>query len=177
MTREEKSAAIEDLKEKFSKASFFYLTDSSAMTVAQINVLRRQLHEQGMRLTVAKNTLVRKALEAVSSDTNNYDGIYEALHGPTAIIFTEVANSPAKIIKAFRKEKDTEKPQIKAAYIDSAIYLGDDQLDALESLKSKEDLLGELIGLLNSPMSSLLSQLASGGQNVMGLLKALEERG
>lgn len=178
MTREEKTAAIEDLKEQFSKASFFYLTDSSAMTVAQINVLRRQLHEQGMRLTVAKNTLVRKALEAVSSDsTNNYGDIYEALHGPTAIIFTEVANSPAKIIKAFRKEKDLDKPQIKAAYIDSAVYLGDDQLDALVSLKSKEDLLGELIGLLNSPMSNLLSQLASGGQNVMGLLKALEERG
>jgi large subunit ribosomal protein L10 len=177
MNREEKTAAIEELKEKISKSSFFYLADSSAMTVAQVNVLRRQLNEQGMQMTVVKNTLTRKALEAASTDSTNYDGLYDSLHGPTAIIFTDVANSPAKIIKAFRKEKDTEKPQLKAAYIDSAIYIGDDQLDALVNLKSKEDLLGELIGLLNSPMSSLLSQLASGGQNVMGLLKTLEERG
>lgn len=177
MTREEKTAVIEDLKEKISNSSFFYLADSSALTVAQINVLRRQLHEQGMHMTVVKNTLTRKALEAVSTDSTNYEGLYDSLHGPTAIIFTEVANSPAKIIKAFRKEKEVEKPQIKAAYIDSAIYIGDDQLDALVNLKSKEDLLGELIGLLNSPMSSLLSQLGSGGQNVMGLLKAIEERG
>ncbi|MCC6723419.1 MAG: 50S ribosomal protein L10 [Saprospiraceae bacterium] len=177
MTREEKTAAIEDLKEKISSSSFFYLADSSALTVAQVNVLRRQLNEQGMTMTVVKNTLTRKALEAASTDSTNYEGLYDSLHGPTAIIFAEVANAPAKIIKAFRKEKDTEKPQIKAAYIDSAIYIGDDQLDALVNLKSKEDLLGELIGLLNSPMSSLLSQLGSGGQNVMGLLKALEERG
>ena len=177
MNREEKTAAIEELKEKISNSSFFYLADSSAMTVAQVNVLRRQLHEQGMSMTVVKNTLTRKALEAASTDSTNYEGLYDSLHGPTAIIFTEVANSPAKIIKAFRKAKDTEKPQLKAAYIDSAIYVGDDQLDTLVNLKSKEDLLGELIGLLNSPMSSLLSQLNSGGQNVMGLLKALEERG
>ncbi len=177
MNREEKTAVIEELKEKISKSSFFYLADSSAMTVAQVNVLRRQLHEQGMTMTVVKNTLTRKALEAASTDSTNYSELYDSLHGPTAIIFTEVANSPAKIIKAFRKEKDTEKPQLKAAYIDSAIYIGDDQLDALVNLKSKEDLLGELIGLLNSPMSSLLSQLGSGGQNVMGLLKTLEERG
>ena len=177
MNREEKTAAIEELKEKISNSSFFYLADSSAMTVAQVNVLRRQLHEQGMSMTVVKNTLTRKALEAASTDSTNYEGLYDSLHGPTAIIFTEVANSPAKIIKAFRKAKDTEKPQLKAAYIDSAIYVGDDQLDTLVNLKSKEDLLGELIGLLNSPMSSLLSQLGSGGQNVMGLLKTLEERG
>ncbi len=177
MTREEKTAAIEVLKEKFSGSSFFYLADSSALSVAQINVLRRKLHEQGMNLTVVKNTLARKALEAASTDSTNFDGLYDSLHGPTAIIFTEVANSPAKIIKAFRKSSDTTRPQIKAAYIDTAIYVGDDQLDALVNLKSKEDLLGELIGLLNSPMSNLLSQLASGGQNVMGLLKTLEQRG
>ena len=177
MTKEEKSAVIEDLKEKLSSSSFFYLADSSALSVAQINVLRRQLHEQGMQMSVVKNTLARKAMEAASTDSTNYQGLYDSLHGPTAIIFTEVANSPAKVIKAFRREKDVERPQIKAAYIDSAIYIGDDQLDALVNLKSKEDLLGELLGLLNSPMSGLLSQLASGGQNVMGLLKTLESRG
>ena len=176
MTREEKTAVIEDLKEKFSDSSFFYLADSSALTVAQINVLRRKLHEQGMNLSVVKNTLARKALEAASSDSTKFDGLYDSLRGPTAIIFTEVANSPAKVIKAFRKASDVDRPQLKAAYIDSAIYIGDYQLDALVNLKSKEDLLGELIGLLNSPMSSLLSQLSSGGQNVMGLLKALENK-
>ncbi len=177
MTREEKTAAIEDLKEKFSNSSFFYLADSSALTVAQVNILRRKLHEQGMNMRVVKNTLARKAMEAAATDSTNFDGLYDSLTGPTAIIFTEVANSPAKIIKAFRKQADVNRPQLKAAYIDSAIYIGDDQLDTLVNLKSKEDLLGELIGLLNSPMSSLLSQLGSGGQNVMGLLKAIETKG
>ena len=176
MTREEKTAEIEDLKEKFSNSSFFYLADSSALTVAQINVLRGKLHEQGMNMKVVKNTLARKAMEAAATDSTNFEGLYDSLHGPTAIIFTEVASSPAKIIKAFRKKSDVDRPQLKAAYIDSAIYIGDDQLDALVNLKSKEDLLGELIGLLNSPMSNLLSQLGSGGQNVMGLLKALENK-
>lgn len=177
MTREEKTAAIEDLREKFSNSSFFYLADSSALTVAQINILRGKLHEQGMNLKVVKNTLARKAMEAAANDSTNFEGLYDSLHGPTAIIFTEVANSPAKILKAFRKEKDVDRPKLKAAYIDSAIFVGDDQLDTLVNLKSKEDLLGELIGLLNSPMSNLLSQLGSGGQNVMGLLKAIETRG
>ncbi|MBI1225271.1 MAG: 50S ribosomal protein L10 [Bacteroidetes bacterium] len=177
MTREEKTAAIEDLKEKFSNSSFFYLADSSALTVAQVNILRRKLHEQGMNMQVVKNTLARKAMEAAATDSTNFEGLYDSLHGPTAIIFTDVASLPAKIIKTFRKEADVERPQLKAAYIDSAIYVGDDQIDTLIKLKSKEDLLGELIGLLNSPMSSLLSQLGSGGQNVMGLLKAIESRG
>lgn len=177
MTREEKTAVIEDLKETLSQSSFFYLADSSALTVEQVNLLRRRLFENGMSMQVVKNTLMRKALEAAATDSTSYDGLYEALNGTTAIIVSDVASKPAKIIKAFRKEKDTERPLLKAAYIDSAIFLGNDQLDKLANLKSKEDLLGELIGLLNSPMSNLLSQLGSGGQNVMGLLKALEERG
>lgn len=177
MTREEKTTVIEELKEKIAQSPFFYLADSSAMTVDQINSLRRRFFEKGIEMRVVKNTLTKKALEAASNDSSNYEGLYEALQGPTAIVFTDVANSPAKVIKEFRKEKDADKPQIKAAYIDSAIYIGDDKLEALANLKSKEDLLGELLTLLQSPMSSLLSQLSSGGQNVMGLLKALEERG
>lgn len=179
MTREEKTAVIEELKEKFNESPFFYVTDSSAMTVDQINSLRRRFFEKGVQMRVVKNTLVKKALESIAGENNNntYQGLYEALEGPTAILFSEVANVPAKILRDFRKEKDTEKPVVKAAYIDSAIYIGDEQLEALANLKSKEDLLGELIGLLQSPMSNLLSQLGSGGQNVMGLLKAIEERG
>lgn len=177
MTREEKTAVIEELKDKFSESPFFYVTDSSAMTVEQINALRRKFFEKGVQMRVVKNTLVKKALEGVAGDNDNYNGLYEALKGPTTILFSEVANLPAKVLKDFRKEKDTGKPAVKAAYIDSAIYIGDDQLEALANLKSKEDLLGELINLLQSPMSNLLSQLGSGGQNVMGLLKAIEERG
>ncbi|MCB0520614.1 MAG: 50S ribosomal protein L10 [Lewinellaceae bacterium] len=177
MTKAEKTAVIEELKEKFAESPFFYLADSSAMTVAQVNTLRRQFYEKGIEMRVVKNTLAQKALEAIDGGDKNYAEIFEALKGPTAVLFADVANMPAKIIKDFRKGKDDKKPSIKAAYIDSAIYIGDDQLEALANLKSKEDLLGELIGLLNSPMSNLLSQLNSGGQNVMGLLKALEERG
>jgi large subunit ribosomal protein L10 len=176
MTKQEKTAAIEILKQKFAECQFFYLADSSAMSVEQINKLRRLFYEKGIEMRVVKNTLAKKALESASED-KNYAGLYESLNGPTAILFTDVANLPAKVIKEFRKGKDVPKPSIKAAYIDSAVFIGDDQLDVLAQLKSKEDLLGELIGLLNSPMSNLLSQLASGGQNVLGLLKSIEERG
>jgi large subunit ribosomal protein L10 len=164
------------LKEQIAQSPFFYIADSSAMTVEQVNTLRRLLFEKGIQMRVVKNTLAIKALERAASEGTAYEGLFDALKGPTAIMFTEVANTPAKVIKDFRKEKDIERPLIKAAYIDSAIYLGDEQLDTLAKLKSKEDLLGELIGLLQSPMSNLMSQLGSGGQNVMGLLKALEER-
>ncbi len=176
MTKQEKTAVIEELKEKFAECQFFYLTDSSAMTVAQINKLRRMFFEKGIEMRVVKNTLAKKALQS-APEGKNYEGLYESLNGPTAVLFTDVANLPAKLIKEFRKEKDAGKPAIKAAYIDSAIYIGDEQLDALAKLKSKEDLLGELLSLLNSPMSNLLSQLGSGSQNVMGLLKAIEGRG
>lgn len=176
MTKQEKTAAIEELKEKFSESNFFYLTDSSAMTVEQVNNLRRKFFEQGIQMKVVKNTLAKKALESASEE-KNYAGLYEALKGPTALLFTDVANAPARIIKDFRKASDGEKPAIKAAYIDTAIYLGDEALDKLANLKSKEELLGDLLGLLNAPASNLLSALNSGGQSVMGLLKALEEKG
>ena len=175
MTKQEKTATIEELKGKFAESPFFYVTDSSAMSVGQVNKLRRLFFEKGIEMRVVKNTLAQKALESASVE-KNYGALYDALSGPTAILFTEVANMPAKIIKDFRK-KDGTKPAIKAAYIDTAVYIGDDQLEALANLKSKEDLLGELLTLLNSPMSNLLSQLNSGGQHVMGLLKSLEERG
>jgi large subunit ribosomal protein L10 len=174
MTKQEKTAVIEELKEKFAQSPFFYVTDSSAMTVEQVNKLRRLFFEKGIEMRVVKNTLAKKALEALDAE-RNYSELFDALHGPTAILFTEVANVPARIIKDYRK--DGKKPQIKAAYIDASVFLGDDKLDDLAKLKSKEDLLGDLLGLLNSPMSNLLSQLNSGGQNVMGLLKALEEKG
>ncbi len=172
MTRAEKAAVVEELKAKFEQSSFFYITDSSALTVEQVNKLRSMLYEKGIEMRVVKNTLARKALEQLGDD-RGYSELFDALKGPTALMFTEVANAPARIIKEFRKEHP--KPVIKAAYIDTAIYKGDD-LDTLAGIKSKEELIGDLLALLQSPMQTLVGQLQSGGSTIMNLLKALEER-
>ena len=174
MNKVEKTAAIEELKDKLSTVDFFYLADSSTLTVEQVNNLRGKFFEKGIEMRVVKNTLVRKAMEAAAPE-KGYDQLYESLKGPTALLFTEVANAPAKVIKEFRKS--SEKPVLKAAYIESSVYVGDDQLDALANLKSKEDLLGEVITLLQSPIKNVIGSLQSGGQTISGLLKALEERG
>lgn len=173
MKREDKVTAIAELKETFSNNQFFYLADSSAMTVEQINALRRTCFEKGVQVKVVKNTLAIKALQALPEE-NGYEGLYEALKGPTTVMFAEHANVPAKVIKEFRKKG--KKPVLKAAYIDKDIFLGDDQLETLSSLKSKEDLIGEVLLLLESPIKNVMSQLNSGGTTITGLLKALEER-
>lgn len=173
MNKSNKGIAIEELKEKLSDSSFFYITDSSSLTVERINNLRRICFEKGVDMKVVKNTLLRKALESFGED-RGYAGLYEALHGPTAIMFTETASVPAKIIKEFRK--DEERPIIKAAYIDSAIYMGDHMIEDLVSLKSKEQLIGEIITILQSPAKNVVSALKSGGSTIAGLVKALEER-
>lgn len=173
MTRDNKAQVVEDLKVKFTEASHFYITDSSALTVLQVNNLRGLCYEKGVELKVVKNTLVKKALEAIGDD-GRYDTLYESLKGPTSLMFSEVANSPAKIIEEFRKKND--KPILKAAYIDSSIYLGDDAVKELAALKSKEELIGDVIMLLQSPAKNLISALQSGSQTIAGLVKALEER-
>jgi len=175
MTRADKAVAIESLKEKFGSSQFFYLTDSSSMTVEQINDLRRKCFEKGVEMKVVKNTLAIKALEDASED-KGYKSLFDSLKGPTAIMFADAANAPAKIIDDFRG-KDGERPVLKAAYIDAEIYTGDDQLKFLASLKSKEELIGELVALLQSPAKNLVSALKSGQSTVSGLLKALEQRG
>jgi large subunit ribosomal protein L10 len=174
MTRSEKTATIEALKEKLANVEFFYLADSSTLTVAQVNKFRGMCFEKGVEMKVVKNTLIQKALESAPEE-KNYKELYEALKGHTALLFTDTANAPAKVIKAFRK--DGEKPSLKAAYIEADVYLGDEQLEALASLKSKEDLLADVIGLLQSPAKNVISTLQSGGSTLSGLLKALEERG
>lgn len=174
MNKADKGAIVEGLKEKLANSEFFYVTDASTLTVEQINKLRGMLFAKGIEMQVVKNTLARKAMESFPEE-RNYKALYDALKGPTALMFTDVANSPAKVIHEFRGKE--ERPILKAAYIDSAVYAGDDQLKALMTLKTKEELLGELIGLLQSPIRNVLGGLQSGGQTVMGLLKALEERG
>lgn len=173
MNKNEKTAVIEDLKQKFESSSFFYITDSSTLSVEKINKFRRICFEKGIDVRVVKNTLARKAMESLPEE-RRFDGVYEALTGPTTIMFTDTANLPAQIIEKFRKLHG--RPLIKAAYIDTDVFLGDDNLAFLAKLKSKEQLLGELIGLLQSPAKNVVGALKSGGTIIAGLLKTLEER-
>lgn len=173
MTRDNKEQVVEELKTKFSEAAHFYITDSSELDVQQVTALRGKFFEQGIEMRVVKNTLVKKALESIADD-GRYEDLYGTLKGPTSLLFTEVANSPAKIIEEFRKKHD--KPVLKAAYIDSSIYLGDESIKELASLKSKEELIGDVIMLLQSPAKNLISALQSGGNTLSGLVKALESR-
>jgi len=172
MTRTEKAQAVEELKGKFEGASFFYLADSSTLSVEQINNFRRLCFDKGVEVKVVKNTLAQKALEEL--DNESYKPLYNIFKGPTTLLFSDTANVPAKIIKDFRAKNEI--PALKAAYIDSDVFIGDDKIDALIALKSKEELLGEVIGLLQSPIRTVLGQLQSGGQTISGLLKALESR-
>jgi large subunit ribosomal protein L10 len=173
MTRSDKASAIEQLKEKFSTSEFFYVADSSALTVDDVNKLRALCFEKGVEMQVVKNTLAVKALEQLD-EGDKYTDLKNVLKGPSTILFADVANTPAKVIKEFRKSHD--KPVLKAAYIDSDIYVGDDQVDSLAALKSRDELIGDVILLLQSPIKNVVSGLKSGGQTISGLLKALEER-
>lgn len=173
MTREEKVTIVNELSDKLSNSNFFYITDSSTLTVEAVNKLRGLCFENGIEMKVVKNKLIEKALAKLEAP-EKYDGLLESLKGPSAIMFTEVSNAPAKVIKEFRK--DHERPLVKAAYIDSDVILGDENLEMLASLKSKEELVGEIIGLLQSPMKNLVGALNSGGSKLAGLVKALQER-
>jgi len=178
MTRQEKTELIDNLTLSFTDARYFYVTDTSTMTVAKVNKLRRLCFEKGIKLQVVKNSLIRKALEQVEQKTTNkYSNLFPSLKGMSAVMFTDNGSEPARLIKEFRKETDGEKPTLKAAYIDNDVFVGDDQLDSLTKIKSKQELLGELIGLLQSPVQNLLSALNSGGNTIAGVLKTLEERG
>lgn len=174
MTRQEKTAVVAELTDKLSSTPFFYIADSSAMTVAEVTDFRRKCFEQDVEMKVVKNTLAIKAIEQLEN-SDSYSDIIPLLKGTSALLFTNTANVPAKILKDFRKDND--KPLLKGAYIDSDVFVGDDQISTLSSMKSKEDLVGDIIMLLQSPIKNVLSSLQSGGQTISGLLKALEERG
>ena len=143
------------------------------MTVEDVNNFRRACFEKGIQMKSVKNTLLKKALEA-GDEEKGYTPIYDTLKGATSILFTETANSPAKLLKEFRE--DNERPLLKAAYMDTDEYVGDDQIEMLSKLKAKEDLLGEVVTLLQSPAKNVISALKSGGSTIAGLVKALEER-
>ena len=161
------------LKGKFSQYNNFYVADTQSLTVAQVGKLRRACFNKKVEMKVAKNTLIKKALESL--DAERYTGVYEALHNVTALMFSENPKEPAIIISSFRKELNSDKPVLKAAFIDGDVFSGDNQLKALSSLRSKQDLVGEIIGLLQSPAKNVISALNAGGK-LASLVKALEER-
>lgn len=172
MTREEKNNEIEVLVEQLEGSSIVYITDIAGLDATQTSNLRRLCFKSGISLKVVKNTLLRKAMERSSKD---FDGLYPTLKGNTSIMIAEVANAPAKMIKDLRKKKQ-EKPVLKGAFIEEAIFIGDDQLEPLSSLKSKEELVADVIALLQSPAKNVISGLNGAGGKLAGLLKTLEER-
>ena len=172
MNKEEKHELVLALTEQMKEYGNFYITDTSNLTVAKVNDIRRKCFESDITMQVAKNSLIKKAMEAADGD---FSPIYDVLKGSSTILFTKSATAPAKLIKQLRKTG--EKPILKAAYIDSAVFVGDNQLDTLINLKSKEQLIGEIIGLLQSPAKNVVSALQSGGNKLAGIVKTLQERG
>jgi large subunit ribosomal protein L10 len=172
MNKEEKHDLVLALTEQIKEYGNFYITDTSNLTVAKINDIRRKCFESDIKMQVTKNSLIRKAMEAVDGD---FSEMYDVLKGASSIMFSKSGTAPAKLIKALRKKGD--KPVLKAAYIDTAVFIGDNQLDALVNLKSKEQLIGEIIGLLQSPAKNVISGLQSGGNKLAGIVKTLQERG
>ena len=171
MTREEKQEAIENLKDALAGVKTLYLADIAGLDATQTSNLRRACFKENIKLQVVKNTLLAKAMEASDHDFGELTGI---LKGNTSLMFSETGNAPAKVIKTFRKK--SEKPILKGAFIEEAVYIGDDQLDALVAIKSKEELIGEIITLLQSPTKNVVSALQSGGVKLSGILKTLSER-
>lgn len=171
MNREQKNATIASLTEKLAAANCLYIADPSGIGAIDTNNFRRELFKNGIEMLVAKNTLILKAMRNSGKDFSELEG---TLKGSTALLFSENAKAPAQAILKFRK-KDT-KPALKGAYVDTAVFIGDNQLEALSNLKSKEDLLGEIVGLLQSPARNVVSALQSGGGKIAGIVKTLSER-
>lgn len=157
MTTAQKTEAIELLKNKFSQYSNFYITNTESLTVAQINKLRRVCFDKNVEMKVAKNTLIKKALESI--DNEKYSGMYDALNGVTALMFSDTPKDPAVIISSFRSEEKNEKPVLKAAFVADEIYMGDNHLATLKNIKTKNELIGEVIGLLQSPIRRVVAAI------------------
>ena len=157
MTKQEKNEVIELLKGKFAQYNNFYITDTESLTVAQVGKLRNHCFDKQVEMKVAKNTLIKKALESL--DAEKYSGVFDSLHKVTALMFSENPKEPAMIISTFRKENNNERPLLKAAFINGDVFVGNDQLKALTQIKTKNELIGEVIGLLQSPIQRVLGAL------------------
>lgn len=171
MKKEEKNQVVEALADQLNNNNNFYIADISELNAEDTSALRRLCFKREVTLTVVKNTLLRKAMEKTDKDL---DALYDILKGPTSIMFAEAGNAPAKLIKEFRKTSD--RPILKGAYIEEMTYIGDEQLDFLVAIKSKNELIGDIIGLLQSPVSNVMSALQSGGNTLTGILKTLSEK-
>jgi len=171
MTREEKSQVIQDLTATLADTNTIYLADISGLDALTTSNLRRACFKANVKLAVVKNTLLSKAMEASDKE---FGELQDILKGNTSLMIAEAGNAPAKVIKEFRKKSD--KPLLKGAYVEEAVYVGDDQLDALVNIKSKEELIGDIISLLQSPAKNVVSALQSGGGKISGILKTLSEK-
>lgn len=171
MTREEKSQVIEELTAQLADSTNIYLADISGLNAGNTSDLRRACFKANVRLSVVKNTLLEKAMEASEKDFGELPTI---LKGNTSVMYSETGNAPAKVIKAFRKK--SERPLLKGAFIEEAIYIGDEQLDTLVDIKSREELIGEIVGLLQSPAKNVISALQSSGGKLAGIIKTLSEK-
>ncbi len=171
MTREEKSQVIQDLTGKLTDNPVIYLADISGLNASDTSNLRRACFKANVKLAVVKNTLLAKAMDSSDKD---FGELPTVLKGNTSLMMAEIGNAPARVIKAFRKGK--EKPILKGAYVEEAVYVGDDQLDNLVNIKSKEELIGDIIGLLQSPAKNVISALQSGGGKIHGILQTLSEK-
>ncbi len=172
MTKEEKAVVIDNLAAQLNEYPHFYITDIEALNAEQTAALRRKCFESGVKLVVVKNTLLTKALEKVEKADAE---LVAKLEGPTSIMFAEVAKMPAQLIKEFRKTSD--KPVLKAAYVEGCVYVGDSQVEMLSNIKSREELIGDIVALLQSPAKNVISALqANAGQKIAGLVKTLETR-
>lgn len=174
MTREEKAVVISNLSKKFAEFEHFYVTDSSALTVSQINKFRKFCFEKGVQYEVVKNTLIAKALETMKTDYTEFNK--SVLKGSSGIIFSTVGNLPGKLLKEFKTTTSIDKIVFKGASIDSSFFIGANTLDQVASLKSKNELIGDIVGLLQSPAKNVISALLSGEQKIAGLVKAIAEK-
>ena len=171
MRKEDKQVLIDSILSELKACPNFYLTDVSDLNAEKTSQLRRQCFNSGVKMIVVKNALLHKAMQQMEKD---YEGLYDVLKGSTALMLCETGNAPAKLIKSFRKTSD--RPILKGAYIEECCYIGDDMIDALCNVKSKNDLIADVIALLQSPMKNVISGLQSGGHKLSGILETLSER-
>lgn len=175
MNRDQKNAEIARIADEVKGSPVFYLADASTLTVEKTNELRRACFKANIKMQVVKNTMLKKALDSIEGI--DYSEMYSTLHGPTAILLAETGNAPARLLQEFRKKNaKLTKPALKAAYVEETIYVGENQLEVLSNIKSKNELIGDVIALLQSPAKNVISALKSSGQTIAGLVKTLEER-
>ncbi len=175
MKKEQKAEVLEELKVKFEQFPFFYVLDPTAMNAKETGALRRMCFEKGIEMRMVKNKLAVAAMRTFPAE-KNYAHLFDSFSGQTALLFSTSSKLPAIMLKDIQDKQKKDKPKLKAAYIDTAVFAGEDQLDTLTKLKSKEELLGEVLGLLMSPPRNVIGALLSAGQKIGGIVKALEDR-